>query len=237
MFHESLLESSPNTRKNKRWSMATAFTLEFIVASVFIAIPLLSTGVIQVSARAPHLDPLPAMPVAAMRSDNHSSPSAGSHATSSTVVSILNSKNAIYLGPPRLVSDNSTPNAPLVGDGGNGTPDSLFQCDDCQRVVTPPLREKKPVRVSNLSEAQLIYRVEPVYPHIATLTRTYGVVQLHAIIARDGTIQSLNVTSGPPLLAQAARDAVRQWRYRPYFLNGEAVEVETFVTVNFRPGQ
>jgi periplasmic protein TonB len=59
-------------------------------------------------------------------------------------------------------------------------------------------------------------------------------VRLHAIIARDGTIQSLNVISGHPLLASAALDAVRQWRYRPYLLNGEAVEVETFITVNFR---
>jgi protein TonB len=61
-----------------------------------------------------------------------------------------------------------------------------------------------------------------------------GQVKLHAIIARDGTIQSLSAVSGPPLLVRAALDAVSQWRYRPYILNGEAVEVETFITVNFR---
>jgi protein TonB len=59
-------------------------------------------------------------------------------------------------------------------------------------------------------------------------------VQLHAVIAKDGSIQSLSVTKGNPLLSQAALDAVRQWRYRPYMLNDEAVEVETFITVNFR---
>jgi protein TonB len=61
-----------------------------------------------------------------------------------------------------------------------------------------------------------------------------GEVKLHALIAKDGTIQSLSVTSGHPMLAQAALVAVRQWRYRPYVLNGQAVEVETFITVNFR---
>jgi protein TonB len=60
------------------------------------------------------------------------------------------------------------------------------------------------------------------------------VVKLHAIIATDGTIQSLNVIDGPPLLAEAAREAVRQWRYRPYILNGRPVEVETLITVNFK---
>jgi protein TonB len=78
--------------------------------------------------------------------------------------------------------------------------------------------------------------VEPIYPRIATLTGIQGQVKLHAIIARDGTIQSLNAISGHPLLVHAALDAVGQWRYRPYVLNGEAVEVETFITVNFRKG-
>jgi periplasmic protein TonB len=80
----------------------------------------------------------------------------------------------------------------------------------------------------------LLHRVEPVYPHMAVLTNMQGEVKLHALIAKDGTIQSLSVSSGPPILAQAAIDAVRQWRYRPYLLNGQAVEVETFITVNFK---
>ncbi len=69
---------------------------------------------------------------------------------------------------------------------------------------------------------------------MAELTHTRGIVRLHAIIATDGTIQSLNVIDGPPLLIVAARDAVRQWRYRPYILNGQPVEVETMITVNFK---
>jgi protein TonB len=69
---------------------------------------------------------------------------------------------------------------------------------------------------------------------IAVRAGVQGEVKLHAIIARNGTIESLNAVSGHPLLIRAAMDAVGQWRYRPYILNGEAVEVETFITVNFR---
>jgi len=82
----------------------------------------------------------------------------------------------------------------------------------------------------------LIHRVEPVYPRMLGIAGIHGEVRLHAIIAKDGSIQSLTVISGHPLLAGAAIDAVRQWRYKPYILNGEAVEVETFVTVNFNRG-
>jgi periplasmic protein TonB len=75
--------------------------------------------------------------------------------------------------------------------------------------------------------------VRPTYPRMAIMTRTQGVVLLHAIIGRDGSIKQLQVVSGHPLLIQAALDAVQQWKYRPYLLNGEPVEVETQVTVNF----
>ncbi|PYX09747.1 MAG: hypothetical protein DMG88_04610 [Acidobacteria bacterium] len=79
----------------------------------------------------------------------------------------------------------------------------------------------------------LIQRVEPTYPPLAIQTRTQGQVILQAVISREGRIENLQVVSGHPLLVKAAIDAVRQWRYRPYVLNGEPVEVETQVTVNF----
>jgi protein TonB len=85
-----------------------------------------------------------------------------------------------------------------------------------------------------MSEGQLMTRVDPIYPRIAILSGTQGEVKLHAIIAKDGTIQSLSVVSGAPMLASAALVAVRQWRYKPYLLNDQAVEVETFITVNFK---
>ena len=82
-------------------------------------------------------------------------------------------------------------------------------------------------------EGNLLYRVQPDYPSLARLTHTQGAVVLHAVISRQGTIENLQVVSGPPLLMKAAIDAVQRWRYRPYLLNGEPVEVETEITVNF----
>ena len=79
----------------------------------------------------------------------------------------------------------------------------------------------------------LIRRVEPVYPRLAIQTRREGVVQLHAIVGIDGTIQSLQVLSGDPFLVQSAKEAVLQWRYKPTYLNGQAVEVDTTITVTY----
>jgi protein TonB len=68
---------------------------------------------------------------------------------------------------------------------------------------------------------------------MAKQARIQGSVVLRATIGKQGTIENLQVLSGHPMLAQAAVEAVRQWRYRPYYLNGEPVEVDTQVVVNF----
>ena len=91
----------------------------------------------------------------------------------------------------------------------------------------------KPLPVSHWAEGNLIFRVQPVYPALARQVRIQGSVQLRAIISKAGTIENLAVVSGHPMLVKSAIDAVRQWRYRPYLLNGDPVEVETEVTVNF----
>ena len=77
----------------------------------------------------------------------------------------------------------------------------------------------------------LIQRVEPQYPVLARQIRKEGRVELRALIATDGTIQSLQVVSGDELFVQSALAAVRQWRYRPTVLNGQPVEIDTFITV------
>lgn len=86
------------------------------------------------------------------------------------------------------------------------------------------------------SESHLLHRVNPVYPPIARAARVSGIVVLQARIAKDGTIQDLHVTSGPPMLLQAALDAVQQWTYQPFLINNEPVEVETTVNVVFQLG-
>jgi len=85
-----------------------------------------------------------------------------------------------------------------------------------------------------VEQAQLISRIEPRYPPLAAQIHLEGTVRLHAIISRDGSIRSLEVVSGHPLLDQAALDAVRQWRYHPTMLDGEPIEVETTITVVFQ---
>lgn len=82
-------------------------------------------------------------------------------------------------------------------------------------------------------EARLVHRVQPDYPMPARILHLAGTVELEAIIGTDGSIRQLEVLSGNPILAQAAREAVQQWRYQPTLLNGQAVEVETHITVTF----
>jgi len=103
----------------------------------------------------------------------------------------------------------------------------------------PPPKPEGPKRIrvsTGVQEAKLLNQVRPVYPPLARQARVQGTVRLHAIIAKDGSIQQLEVVSGPPLLIQAARDAVLQWRYKPTLLSDEPVEVETFIDVIFTLG-
>ena len=97
--------------------------------------------------------------------------------------------------------------------------------------VAPPKR----VRVSSgVVSGMIVKKVEPDYPMIARTARIQGDVVLNAVISKEGMIENLKVESGHPLLIQAAIAAVRQWRYRPFFVSGEPVEVETRVIVTFR---
>jgi periplasmic protein TonB len=98
----------------------------------------------------------------------------------------------------------------------------------------PPIVNARPYRTGgDVQAANLIYEVKPVYPPIARITRTQGIVVLEAVINKEGTIDTLRVLSGHPVLAQAAMDAVKQWRYRPTILNGDPIDVLTTVTVTF----
>jgi len=98
----------------------------------------------------------------------------------------------------------------------------------------PPIVNARPYRRGgDVQAASLIYEVKPVYPPIARITRTQGTVVLEAVINKQGTIDTLRVLSGHPVLAQAALDAVKQWKYRPTILNGDPIEVLTTVTVMF----
>jgi protein TonB len=107
----------------------------------------------------------------------------------------------------------------------------------------PPKEAPKPVtpqRIKvggNVQSAKLVRQPRPIYPPLAKQARISGVVHLSAIISKDGTIQHLEVISGHPLLVPAALEAVKQWVYQPTLLNGEPVEVQTQIDVNFTLSQ
>lgn len=237
MFGETLLESSSTARKRKRWPMAAAFIVQAVLAAIAVIVPLLSTGVIPLSARmriiAPLTQPAPVEKPERARVDRSSNSTTATSAPRQTVVTLVSDNpNAIHLGPARETTTD--PALAQPGDPGIGRKDmpNLLPGGHGSGVELQPKRI-----VSVLSEAQLLNRVEPVYPKMALLSGVQGEVKLHAIIARDGRIMSLSVISGHPLLVRAAEDAVSQWRYRPYYLNGAPVEVETFITVHFTKGQ
>jgi periplasmic protein TonB len=99
----------------------------------------------------------------------------------------------------------------------------------------PKPRPAAPVVVSGgVMAARLIHRVQPEYPRTALMIHLAGTIQLRAIIGMDGSVRNLEIVSGNPILAEAALDAVRQWRYQPTRLSGRPVEVETLITVDFQ---
>lgn len=94
---------------------------------------------------------------------------------------------------------------------------------------------EKRVRIGgDLQQAKLVRDVRPIYPVLARRGRIEGVVRIQAIIGKDGSVDKVEPISGHPVLQQAAMDAVRQWRYKPTTLNGEAVEVVTTIDVVFK---
>lgn len=128
---------------------------------------------------------------------------------------------------PALDGANSSNIIPLNTVIGGPQPPAPTQPE--RPAVSAPVR-----RSEGVQSALLIHRVEPRYPPLAQQIHREGTVQLHAVISRDGTIESLEVLSGDPLFIRSAMDAVREWRYRPTVLSGEPVQVETYITVYFR---
>ena len=98
----------------------------------------------------------------------------------------------------------------------------------------PPKPSQQRVRIGgNVQAAKMVRQIQPMYPQIAKTAHVQGTVILHAIIAKDGSVQELQYISGPALLMRSAMDAVHQWKYQPTLLNGEPVEVDTTISVVF----
>jgi len=121
-----------------------------------------------------------------------------------------------------------------LGGSGTGVIGSVFGNGSGPKVKA---EAPKKVNISGgVAAGMLLQKTVPLYPPIAKAARVSGTVVLQATISKTGTIENLKVISGPAMLQGAATDAVRSWRYRPYLLNGEPVEVETTVNVVFTLG-
>jgi periplasmic protein TonB len=130
-------------------------------------------------------------------------------------------------GPPEIIGSITNSSVNADPHGLIGIPDTRPQRPQTEEV----LREKKRIHESHIDPALLTRRIEPVFPPLARQTRRSGKVELHALIGTDGSVQELQVVSGDPLFIPSALEAVRQWHYRPTYLNGQPVEIDTFITV------
>ncbi len=121
----------------------------------------------------------------------------------------------------------------IANSTGNGNPYGIEMVDPRPQrpLIDDVPQEKRRIHESHIDPALLTRRIEPVFPALARQTRRSGKVVLHALIGTDGSVQALDVVSGDPLFINSAKEAVLQWRYRPTFLNGQAVEVDTYITV------
>jgi protein TonB len=123
-----------------------------------------------------------------------------------------------------------------MGGGSGAMGAGVFNAKNGPKVTgaAPKAASAKTLNVSSsVMAARSISRTQPVYPSFARSARVEGTVEMHAVISTAGTITSLSVVSGPNVLRQAALDAVKTWRYKPYLLDNEPVEVETTVNVVF----
>src|ERR1700704_595360 len=135
--------------------------------------------------------------------------------------------------PPAMASTGVVGGVPGGVPGGSmgGVMGSILSSTP---VAVPKVATPQRVRVSQgVSAGLLVRKVNPNYPPLARQARIQGQVLLQAEISKDGSIQNLRLISGHPMLAPAAIEAVKQWKYKPYILNGGPVEVETQITVNF----
>jgi protein TonB len=234
MFENALVESAGRLKtQSKFWTIGT-FALNAGVLAVMILLPLLHPEALPKTALATMLvAPAPPPP-----------PPAPMQAAARSAANTQQSYAVPLTAPPRIPTgirdDPEPPSTAPVGLGpmmpGPATGAqgqiliSVLGPGSVIRVARPAER----VRLSTgVAAGNLIVQTQPVYPAIARAAGVRGVVVLRAIISKTGTIENLTVQSGPPLLRQAALDGVRNWRYRPFLLSGDPVDVDTTITVNF----
>ncbi|HXZ29209.1 MAG TPA: energy transducer TonB [Terriglobales bacterium] len=245
LFDDSLVESSGRLKTRTGWTVMLSFVLQVLAVGFMILLPLvfiqdLPRQQLMSFLVAPPPPPPPPAPAAAEQI----------RSVVKVESDILNGRLRTPTRIPekvKMITESEAP-PPLSSTGGvvGGVPGGIpggtlggvlggiiGSTAKVPEGVRVPVATR--IRVSQgVSRGLLISKVEPVYPPMAKVARVQGQVVLHAVISREGTIENLHVVSGHPMLIQSALDAVKQWRYKPYLLNNEPVEVETEIVVDFR---
>ena len=242
MLEDSLFESQGQKKTRKPMTVVVSAIAHLVTIGVLVMVPLFQTHAVTVPAADMALF-LPQIELPKPPGGVYTQPRVQPYTQVDT--NILTAPESIperilYVdAPPKVIPGFGSP----TGSGKvisilTGIPNPAVEAPP---VVLPPpplppppaVSNTKPIRVSHLQPADLVHQVNPVYPPLARQTRVQGVVVLEATISKEGTIESLRMVSGHPLLTGAALDAVKQWRYRPVFLNGEPIDIITTVTVSF----
>ncbi len=234
MFEDATFESMGTIHtRSRNWMLAT-FGLNGSILALLIAIPLIYPSVLpQMRSIITLATPTPVEETHPVARQAASSTARASEMYENRVVSPRRIPPGIFV--PSAREDPGYINSSVLAAGPTGLPGTGCDPLNCGHAQTIVRQAAQPARrvSGGVMEGMLVHRVLPVYPTIARATHTAGRVELQATISRTGTIENLRVVSGPPLLIQAAIDAVKQWRYRPYLLNGDPVEVETSINVDF----
>jgi len=240
MFEDSLLESGGKLKDKRGRYTSVAFLIEAVLLGIALLIPLYYTEELPKAqlftflvAPPPPLPPPP--PAAAVVHVQHV-------VQTDIVNGQLRTPTRIPKTIQKIVEDAPPPSLAVSGVQGGviggvpgGVPNGvlgsiLTSIPGPQPTLAPP----KVVRVSSgVSQGNLIRKITPNYPPLARQARIQGAVVMEAMISEDGSIVDLKVISGHPMLVTAAVEAVKQWKYRPYLLNGQPVEVQTQIQVNF----
>ena len=249
LFEDSLLDSGVAQRKRRTRATLFSFVLQLFLIGLLLLLPLWFTDVLPkqqllIFLEAPPPPPPPPPPAA-------STPSAAKvvKVTSNIVNGRLRAPSRIPAKVQMIKEDDTPPPVGTIGGVVGGVPGGIpggqlggviggIISSSSSLAVAPTLSKPVPtvqrVRVSQgVTKGLLIYRVEPTYPPLAQQARVQGVVVLTALIDKRGNVEHLQVVSGHPLLAPAAIEAVKQWRYKPFLVSGQPVEVETTVTITF----
>jgi periplasmic protein TonB len=235
IFHDSLIESGRKSQRNA-WAAVGSLAVQLLFLATLVVAPLYFTDSL------PKREVLTMLyvPPASGAASNVTRLRVPTSTNASTSTRIPNPVPKTQEAPPPPADTTSVAVGGVPGGVVGGVPGGVLS-EVLGNTGSVPVLAKAPeptpnkrMRVaSRVAAANLIHDVAPIYPPEAGRARVEGTVVLLALIGKDGTVQDVRVKSGSPLLAQAAIDAVKQWRYRPYLLNGEPVEVDSQVTITF----